>query len=149
MALLRGLLAAKQQGEGAGQLFAGHVDHGLRGEDSAADAAWLADQCRELGIPLFIEKASVGAALEVRGDGMEEAARATRYQILTHMAETLGARFVALGHHRDDQIETILFRLFRGSGLRGLSGMQAIRPLSPAVVAVRPLLALGGVVFEG
>jgi tRNA(Ile)-lysidine synthase len=140
MALLRALLAAKQQVGGAGKLFVGHVDHSLRGEESTADADWLADECRQLAVPLFIEKAHVGAIAEVRGDGMEEAARATRYEILTRIAETLGARFVALGHHRDDQIETILFRLLRGSGLRGLAGMPATRPLSPSVAAVRPLL---------
>lgn len=142
MALLRGLLAAKQQSAGAGQLFVGHVDHSLRGDESTADAEWLAQQCRRLGVPLFIEKANVGDVAEVRGDGMEEAARATRYEILTRMAERLGARFVALGHHRDDQIETILFRLLRGSGLRGLAGMPAARPLSPSVTAVRPLLGI-------
>jgi tRNA(Ile)-lysidine synthase len=140
MALMRALLAAKQRIGGSGTLFAGHVDHGLRGDESTADAAWLADQCRSIGVTLFIERANVGEVALVRGDGVEEAARAARYEILTRMAERLGARFVALGHHRDDQIETILFRLFRGSGLRGLSGMRSIRPLSPAVVAVRPLL---------
>lgn len=143
MALLAALLAAKQQVGGAGKLFAGHVDHSLRGDDSTADAEWLAAECRRLGVPLFIEKANVGEVAEVRGDGMEEAARTTRYEILTRMAETLGARFVALGHHRDDQLETILFRLLRGSGLRGLAGMPAVRPLSPSVVAVRPLLGVG------
>ncbi len=140
MALLRALLAAKQQVGGAGKLFVGHVDHSLRGDDSMADADWLAEQCRRLAVPLFIEKAHVGVIAEVRGDGIEEAARATRYEILTRMAETLGTRFVALGHHRDDQIETILFRLLRGSGLRGLAGMPATRALSPSVAAVRPLL---------
>ena len=142
MALVRSLLAAKQQAAGAGTLFAGHVDHSLRGADSTADAEWLADQCRRLNVPLFIEKANVGEVAEIRGDGIEEAARATRYDILTRMAEALGARFVALGHHRDDQLETILFRLFRGSGLRGLAGMPAVRPLSPSVTAIRPLLAI-------
>ena len=140
MALLRALLAAKQQVGGAGKLFVGHVDHSLRGDDSTADADWLAEQCRRLAVPLFIEKAHVSAIAEVRGDGLEEAARATRYEILARMAETLGVRFVALGHHRDDQIETILFRLLRGSGLRGLAGMPATRPLAPSVAAVRPLL---------
>lgn len=140
MALLRMLVAAKRQAAGGGRLFVGHVDHSLRGDDSAADAEWLAEQCRQLALPLFIEKANVGAVAEVRGDGMEEAARATRYQILTRMAETLGARFVAFGHHRDDQVETILFRLLRGSGLQGLAGIPATRPLSPSVMAIRPLL---------
>ncbi|WP_232536145.1 tRNA lysidine(34) synthetase TilS [Lacipirellula parvula] len=143
VALLCALLAAKQQVGGAGKLFAGHVDHSLRGDQSTADAEWLAFECRRLGVPLFIEKANVGEVAEVRGDGMEEAARTTRYAILTRMAETLGARFVALGHHRDDQLETILFRLLRGSGLRGLAGMPASRPLSPSVVAIRPLLGIG------
>lgn len=148
MALLRALLAAKQQLAGAGKLFAGHIDHSLRGADSTADAQWLADECRRLGVPLFIEKANVGDVAEIRGDGMEEAARATRYEILTRMAETLGARFVAFGHHRDDQLETILFRLFRGSGLRGLAGMPAVRPLSPSVTAVRPLLGISRIEIE-
>jgi tRNA(Ile)-lysidine synthase len=143
MALLRALLEAKQQVGGAGRLFVGHVDHSLRGDDSTADADWLADQCRRLGVPLFIEKADVGAIAEIRGDGMEEAARTTRYTILTRMAEALGARFVVFGHHRDDQIETILFRLLRGSGLRGLAGMPATRPLSRSVTATRPLLGVG------
>lgn len=142
MALLRAIAAAKQQVAGAGQLFVGHVDHSLRGAESAGDAEWLAQQCRQLQVPLFIEKANVGAVAAVRGDGMEEAARATRYEILTRMAETLGARLVALGHHRDDQVETILFRLLRGSGLRGLAGMPATRILSPSVAIVRPLLAV-------
>jgi tRNA(Ile)-lysidine synthase len=142
MALLAALLAVKRQVGGAGKLFAGHVDHSLRGDQSTADAEWLATECRRLGVPLFIEKANVGEVAEVRGDGMEEAARTTRYEILTRMAETLGARFVVLGHHRDDQIETILFRLLRGSGLRGLAGMPATRPLSPSVVAIRPLLGI-------
>lgn len=142
MALLRALLSAKQQAAGSGKLFAGHIDHSLRGADSTADAEWLATECRRLNVPLFIEKANVDEVAEIRGDGMEEAARATRYDILTRMAEALGARFVAFGHHRDDQLETILFRLFRGSGLRGLAGMPAARPLSLSVTAIRPLLGI-------
>ena len=148
MMLLRALLAAKEQVAGAGKLFAGHIDHSLRGADSTADAEWLATECRRLNVPLFIEKANIGEVAEIRGDGLEEAARATRYEILTRMAEALGARFVALGHHRDDQLETILFRLFRGSGLRGLAGMPAARPLSPSVTAVRPLLGISRTEIE-
>ena len=68
------------------------------------------------------------------------AARDQRYQLLAQTAEKIGARYVATGHTADDQAETVLFRLLRGSGLRGLSGIRASRPLSPSVTLVRPLL---------
>jgi tRNA(Ile)-lysidine synthase len=74
------------------------------------------------------------------GDGLEAAAREDRYRLLVDMAEAVGARYVVTAHTRDDQAETVLFRLLRGSGLRGLAGMRPSRPLSPTVALVRPLL---------
>jgi len=141
-ALLRALAEIKAQVGGAGRLLAGHVNHQLRGEASEADEQWLRQQCGELDIPLTVERASATELSAQRGDGLEEAARASRYRSLTAMAEAAGARFVAVAHTRDDQVETVLFRLLRGSGLRGLAGMPAMRPLSPSVSLVRPLLSL-------
>jgi tRNA(Ile)-lysidine synthase len=143
MALLRGLLALKRRAGGAGRIHAAHVNHQLRGEASLADEAWLCRQCAELDMPLVVERFDTAALAAEEGDGVEAAARDARYQILTALAESLGARFVATGHTRDDQVETVLFRLLRGAGLRGLAGMRRTRALSPSVALVRPMLACG------
>lgn len=140
MALLRALLAIKLESGGRGRLYAGHINHGLRREESDHDEAWLHEQCADLGIPLRVERADVAALAQEQGDGIEAAARALRYRLLSHMGERTGCRFVATAHTRDDQIETVLFRFMRGSGLRGLGGIPLTRPLAPSVALVRPLL---------
>ncbi|MBA3480806.1 MAG: tRNA lysidine(34) synthetase TilS [Pirellulales bacterium] len=143
MALLRGLLDLKRRAGGAGRIHAAHVNHQLRGEASMADEAWLCRQCAELDVPLEVERFDTAALAAEEGDGIEAAARDARYRILTALAESLGARFVATGHTREDQVETVLFRLLRGAGLRGLAGMRRTRALSPSVALVRPMLACG------
>ena len=74
------------------------------------------------------------------GEGMEAAARRARYRFLRETAEGRGARYVAVGHTADDQAETVLHRLLRGSGMQGLAGMSRARSIGPAVSLVRPLL---------
>ncbi len=138
MALLRLLLLIKEQVGGAGQVHALHVNHGLRGAESDADAAWCRQQCALLGVPVTELAGNAGAAPQ--GDGLEAAARNERYELLVQAAEQLGIRYLATGHTCDDQVETILFRFLRGSGLRGLRGMPRRRALSAAVMLVRPLL---------
>jgi tRNA(Ile)-lysidine synthase len=140
MALLRALVEAKRRAGGAGNVLAGHVNHHLRGAASDADERWLCQQCRELNVPLDVRREDAAALAAAEGDGLEAAARLARYRLLTDMAEAAGARFVVTAHTRDDQAETVLFRLFRGAGLRGLAGMPRFRELSPSVVMVRPLL---------
>ena len=108
--------------------------------DAAADQEWLQLLCDRLELPLQTETVDVAALAVERGDGWEAAARSARYDFLTRTAEQVGARWVATGHNRDDQVETILHRLIRGTGLAGLAGMQTSRPLSPTVTLVRPLL---------
>ncbi len=142
MALLRGMLEAKREAGGAGRIHATHVNHQLRGAESDADAEWLRQQCERLDTPLIVRCCDVAALASEQGDGVEAAARAARYRLLTAAAESIGARFVALGHTADDQAETVLFRLLRGTGLRGLAGIPARRRLSASVSAVRPMLGL-------
>jgi tRNA(Ile)-lysidine synthase len=142
VALVRALAEAKRTGTGAGRVFVGHVNHGVRGAESDADEAWLQAACDAWGVPLVvrrIERVSTGDG--AAAGHSEESLRADRYRLLTEMAEEVGARFVAVAHTRDDQAETVLFRLLRGSGLRGLAGMPTSRPLSGSVTLVRPLLA--------
>lgn len=141
VALLRAVAAVKAACGGAGALAVAHFDHQFRPE-SAADSAWLAELCRILELPFEFGTADVFAAAKRRGDGLEAAARQLRYEFLRHTAERLGARFVATAHTRDDQVETVLHRLLRGTGVAGLRGMPRVRPLAKSVTLVRPLLLI-------
>ncbi|MGD9631976.1 MAG: tRNA lysidine(34) synthetase TilS [Pirellulales bacterium] len=142
VALLRAAMAAKEAAGGAGSLAVAHFDHRIRAE-SAADSAWLAKLCGELDVPLEIGAADVLSAARRQGDGLEAAARQLRYDFLRQTAEKLGARFVAVAHTRDDQVETVLHRILRGTGVTGLRGMSKARPLSASVTVIRPLLQVG------
>jgi len=112
----------------------------LRGRDSDDDAAFVADAAARLGLPCELGLPSFHGIRSTSGDGFEAAARKARYRFLTTAAETRGARYVAVAHTADDQAETILHRILRGTGIRGLAGMGRVRPLSPATTLVRPLL---------
>jgi tRNA(Ile)-lysidine synthase len=142
VAMLRAALAAKSLCGGNGQLFVGHLDHGLRGDASAADAKWLEMLCDRLGVPLEIGTRDVAPIADMQGDGVEAAARAARYGFLQRSAEKLGARFVAVAHTADDQIETVLHRILRGTGIGGLRGIPSVRSLSPSATLVRPLVGV-------
>lgn len=142
VAMLCAAAALKQRCGGTGRLFVAHLNHALRGMDSDADAGWLRVLCERLEIPLEIGKADVATIAERQGDGLEAAARTARYDFLQAAAERLGARFVAVAHTADDQIETVLHRILRGTGIAGLSGIPTCRLLSPSVALIRPLLAV-------
>ena len=141
VALLRAALDLKRQVGGKGEIFALHVNHQLRGQESDGDADWCASLCRGLGVSLQVLRGNVAERAAVDGDGIESAAREERYTLLTTAAEELGARYLATAHTSNDNIETVLFRLLRGTGLRGLRGIAATRMLSPSLTAVRPLLS--------
>jgi tRNA(Ile)-lysidine synthase len=119
------------------RLSVAHLDHQARGAESRADAEFVADLASSLGLPF-----DLGHWSPSRGAHFEADARIARYQWLTEVARGRGASFVAVGHTRDDQAETILHRIIRGTGVRGLSGIPAKRRLSgePPTWLVRPLL---------
>jgi tRNA(Ile)-lysidine synthase len=127
------------------KLILAHLNHQLRGLESDEDAEYVAGLARALGIPAVIASEDVPDYQAVHGLGVEEAAREVRYRFLAQAARSNGARYVATGHTRDDQIETILMHLVRGSGLGGLGGLI---PLSawpypgPDLYLIRPLLSL-------
>lgn len=116
-------------------LQAVHVNHKLRGQESEDDQAFVEDFCREREIPLVCYSCQVEALAEKRQIGIEEAGREARAEVFRQCLEEDGAQRVALAHHKNDQAETVLFRLARGSSLTGLSG---IRPLQGFVI--HPLL---------
>ncbi len=116
------------------RLAAAHLDHAMdAGSGARAEAA--ARIAGRLGVPLVRERADVRAGFP--GESPEAAGRRARYAFLERTRQTLGARWIATAHHRDDQAETVLLRLLFGSGVEGLAG---IRPVHGAVV--RPLLTL-------
>jgi tRNA(Ile)-lysidine synthase len=125
---------AEAASEGGFRVVAGHLDHALR-PGSREDAVFCVDLCGRLGIPLRVGVADVRGRARRDGGGLEEAARIERYAFLRAVMREEGASAIAVAHTRDDQAETLLMRLLRGSGSRGLSGM---RPRSGDVV--RPLL---------
>jgi tRNA(Ile)-lysidine synthase len=125
------LLAAKAR---PGRVLAATVDHRLRAE-SAAEAALVASCCDQLGVPhdLIAVDVAPGASIQAR-------ARDARYAALAAWAAQSGLAALATGHHADDQAETLLMRLARGSGVGGLAGIREQRMLVPGVDLVRPLL---------
>lgn len=119
------------------ELAAAHFDHGIRAE-AGRERALVERGARRLGIPLFLGSGSVPAEARRSKKGLEETGRLIRYRFLEETARAWSAGSVALGHSRDDQVETILLHIIRGSGWRGLTGIPPRRGLF-----VRPLLSCG------
>lgn len=117
-----------------------HVHHGLQADADAWDA-FCATLCGEWGVPVRTERVQVSA---LGGEGIEAAARRARYDALGRMCRAAGARVLMFAHHRDDQVETVLLRLFRGAGVAGLAGMPAMRALDADgdVQLLRPWIAV-------
>lgn len=118
-------------------LAALHVHHGIRGEDADRDAEFSRQLCADWGIFCEVSRADVPAAAAFRKQSVEEAARQERYDRLERFRQRLGAQRIAVAHHREDNAETVLWNLFRGSGLRGLSGMEPVNGY-----VIRPMLAV-------
>lgn len=122
------------------RLTVAHLNHGLRA-GAEADAAFVGELAQARSLPLVAEARDVAAEAKRAGEGIEQAARRLRYEFLGAAAERCGASVVAVGHHADDNVETVLYRIARGTHLRGLAGIPASRPLGgPEVKLVRPLL---------
>ncbi|HEY3120323.1 MAG TPA: tRNA lysidine(34) synthetase TilS [Vicinamibacteria bacterium] len=133
VALLDALLSL---GTRVRRVVAAHLDHGLRA-GSADDAAFCRELCERLGVPLRVGSADVRARVRRDRGGVEEAGRLERYAFLRAVKTQEGASAIAVAHTRDDQAETLLLRLLRGSGSRGLACMR-----ERTGDLVRPLLAV-------
>ncbi len=118
-----------------------HLDHGLRGRVSRADAQFVAHLATRLKLPCVVERADVAALAQSRGISVETAAREARREFLLRAAKRLRAAGVILAHHADDQVVTFLFNLLRGSGPAGLAAMRPAAALGSLKV-YRPLLGV-------
>jgi tRNA(Ile)-lysidine synthase len=114
-----------------------HLDHGLRGEEGAADAAFVREAAAARGLPVTVGHLPPGA-LAAPGRSLQEAAREARYAFLAEAAEAAGAQRIAVAHTADDVAETVLINLLRGSGPAGLRGIPPVRGRQ----IIRPLLAV-------
>ncbi len=124
------------------RLILGHLDHNLRPE-SPAEAVSVREFAEKSGIPAIIESRDVITYARQHQVSTETAARQLRYEFLFHQAEIHQAQAVAVGHHADDQVETVLLHLLRGTGLYGLTGMpyrSIPNAWSDSIPLIRPLL---------
>jgi len=125
------------------EIVVAHLNHRLRGAESNADARWVVAIANELGYATGVKVADIKRRAQKSKDNLEQAARRARYEFFAAVAESRKAKIVLTAHTMNDQAETILLNLIRGSGSDGLSGIEPRRPLSPQgdVVLARPLLS--------
>jgi tRNA(Ile)-lysidine synthase len=135
-ALLHALAALRE--ELRLSLHVAHFNHGLR-SDAGDDAAFVAAMSRTLGLPYHEGAGDTRAYAEREHLSLEDAARRLRYGFLLDVSRSAAAQAAATGHTRDDQAETVLMRLLRGGGLRGLAGIPPVRMLD-GVRVIRPLI---------
>lgn len=136
VSLLLALHDLRERGKINLDFVVAHFDHGIRGAESRADADFVRDLAERLGFEFRLEKGRLP-----KTGNLEENARKARYAFLERAAKKHKAAFVLTGHTMDDQAETVLLNLIRGSGPDGLAGMQPVRELTDAAQLARPLLS--------
>ena len=146
MAMLYGLVELKQEMPELTTLHVAPLNHQLRGEESEGDAEVVESQARHLGLDVTIERADVKGLAQKWAESIETSARRARYEFLEATARRRGCGKIALAHNADDQVETILHRILRGTGIKGLAGISAMRPTTSQgndpLWLVRPMLQI-------
>jgi tRNA(Ile)-lysidine synthase len=126
----------------SGEIIVAHYDHAVR-DDSHRDAQLVAGYSQQLGLRCVVHRAGqANNTIDGGGRSDEASMRRNRYHFLRRTAHDHGARYVVLAHHRDDQAETVLQQLLRGTGISGLAGMRPFRPLDQDLVLARPMLGV-------
>lgn len=142
MALLHSLLALNGEYGYQLDLHVAHLNHSLRPGDADDDAAFVEAAADSLNLPRTIETRAIGDMARQEKGSIEEIARRERYAFFERTCLACDAKYIAVGHHADDNVETILHRILRGTGLRGIGGIPPSRTIHPAseIRVVRPLL---------
>ncbi len=122
------------------KLHIAHVHHMIRGADADGDALFVEELARSFGIPCTVEKVDVPQLARELGITVEDAGRDARYGLYRRICLERGFARAAVAHHADDQAETVLMRILRGTGLRGLAGIPPLRELGDEVMVIRPLI---------
>lgn len=126
------------------EIYAAHVHHGIRGTVADQDAEFVAQLCQQWNVPLFVERVDVPRLADEGGLTLEEAGRIVRYRFFDEVLQDIRGHKVALGHNRDDQAETILHRILRGTGMQGLQGIKPVRQNK----FIRPLIEVSRAEIE-
>ena len=108
-------------------IYAAHLNHQFRGKDADEDAIYVENICKEWGIQIYVKTFNVPAYAEEKGLSSEEAGREIRYKLFYEVAQKVNANKIAIAHNMNDNAETVLMNLFRGSGIEGLKGIEAVR----------------------
>ena len=119
------------------KLYIAHLNHGLRGREANRDENYCVLLGKKLGIPVIRKKIHLKSKTT-----SEDIARQARYSFLFEAANRVGANRIAMGHNADDQVETVLMRIIRGAGTKGLSGIPSIRQVNDNLSIVRPLISV-------
>ena len=133
------LLDMMQKEYPSAPILLAHVNHGIRGEEALRDRNFCENVAKERGLEIAILDVDVPTLAKERGQSLEEAAREVRYAFFADLMKERKIPLLVTAHHADDHLETILFRIARGTGLSGLSGILPIRPFEAGYL-VRPLL---------
>lgn len=141
-ALLHLLAGLNQTEDWRLRLHAAHLNHQLRGAQSEQDAVWVQALADDLSLPCTVDRRDLPTIAGQQSGGIEEVARRERYAFFERVCLQIGSKVVAVGHHADDNAETVLHRILRGTGVRGLAGIPRSRMMTPGsdIRLIRPLL---------
>ena len=118
------------------EVYAAHLNHQIRGLEAQQDALYVSQLCESLGVTFFVKSINVPQYCKDNKLSLEEGARKLRYEMFFEIKESLNANKIAIAHNVNDQAETVLMRMMRGTGLQGLKGIDYIRD----GVIIRPIL---------
>ena len=134
------------------ELVVAHVDHGIRGKEAKRDADFVRDFCARNSVKFELVRADIPRIALETGTTCEEAGRNFRYDFFCQLAERYNAEKIAVAHNSGDNAETVLFNMFRGSGLSGLKGILPLRPVRNSsgreFTIIRPVLCLSRAEIE-
>lgn len=142
ISLLDALMRLKNHGKLPARISVAHLNHQLREKESDEDEDFVFQLARQNDLECFIERCAVAEITRGEKGNLEATARRLRYDFLARAAQACGAGVVLTAHIQDDQAETILMRLLRGTSAEGLRGILPIRELEPSVKLMRPMLAV-------